>query len=583
MKTNLIAFCTWLICAGGVAHGDDSTRPALSDLGIKYRWVFKMTNLAAEAGLQETIELVQRARRAGYNGIFVHDSKFAKFQLQTKGYAGNVGKLRKACTDAGVQLIVGVCPMGYAAELLAADPNLAEGMPVRNAALLVKNGTLVPFDDTTTLVNGSLEQWKGDRPIGWSVDRPGTVSFKDDQVKCNGRPTLRQEHSAAGKNVVVRLIQTIKVRPWHYYHVSVMAKTKNCTSGDFRIFALSGDPMQGYPLNWQPPAIKKTMNWTRLHATFCSVDNTEVGLYIGSYSTKGGTVWWSDVQIEPGGFVNVIRRPSLPLSISSEDGTVVYREGQDFAEVKDPKLGNDPHPGYFTGWHRAPTVTIPQGSRLEDGQKVLASYHFATLVGKGEQINCCFSEPKVYELIEKQIQWVEQVVQPDIYMMGHDEIRHCGWDDSCMKRNMTCGQILADNIKKCTEGIRKIAPDKPVVTWSDMFDPFHNAHKKGRMYLAKGDGPWYGSWEGLPASVVMMNWNQNNPDSLRFFAARGNRQVLAGFYDDDPRRILQWLKLASDIPGVCGVMYTTWEGDYSKLEEFMKNVRQFEADRTGGK
>ena len=353
MKTHLIVFCVWLVCAGAIARADNTSRPAPSDFGIKYRWVFKMTNLATEDGLQGTLDLVERARRAGYNGIVVHDSKFAKFQFQSKGYAGNVRKLRKACSDEGLQLIVGVCPMGYAAELLAADPNLAEGMPVRNAALLVKDGKLVPFDDVTTLVNGSLEQWKGDRSIGWSVDRPGQVSFRDDQVKYNGKPTLRQDHSAAGNKGVVRLIQTIKVRPWHYYHVSVMAKTENCTSKDFRVFALSGDPMQGYPLNWQPPAVKRTMDWTRLHATFCSTDNSEVGLYIGSYSAKGGKIWWSDVQIEPGGFVNVIRRPSLPLSIGSEDGKVLYREGQDFAAVNDTRLGDDPNPGYFTVWHRA--------------------------------------------------------------------------------------------------------------------------------------------------------------------------------------------------------------------------------------
>ena len=35
------------------------------------------------------IDLMKRARRAGYNGIFVADSKFDKFQLQDKSYARN--------------------------------------------------------------------------------------------------------------------------------------------------------------------------------------------------------------------------------------------------------------------------------------------------------------------------------------------------------------------------------------------------------------------------------------------------------------------------------------------------------------
>ena len=87
-------------------------------------------------------------------------------------------------------LIVPVCPMGYAAEFLAADPNLAEGMPVRNALFVVEDGKLAPRDDVARLVNGSLEQWKRGSPLGWTVDQPGTVSVKDDEVLYDGRPTL---------------------------------------------------------------------------------------------------------------------------------------------------------------------------------------------------------------------------------------------------------------------------------------------------------------------------------------------------------------------------------------------------------
>ena len=478
MKPVVLVFCALLVPPPAFAQAP----PSLPDFKLEYRWVFTMTNLLREEALQKTIDLMKRSQQAGYNGIFVADSKFDKYQLQDRSYSRNVQRLRRACTEQGMQLIAPVCPMGYCAEFLAADPHLAEGMPVRGAAFQVREGKLVPVDDTTRLNNGSLEKWKGDVPVGWTVDRPGSQSFRDNQVRWQGRPTLRQEHARKGP---MRLMQKVKVRPWQYYHLSVMARTEDCTSGDFRIFAMGTSPTSNYPLNWQPPAIKPTMDWTRLHATFTSADNTEVLVYFASYSPRSGKIWWSDVQIEPGGLVNVIRRPSLPLTVASEDGQTTYTEGRDFSDIRDPKLGNDPNPGYFTYWHEPPQVTIPRGSTLREGQKVRLSYHFATLVGKSHQINCCFSEPKVYDLIDKQVHWVSDVVQPDFYVMAHDEVRHGGWDDSCTRRHLTCGQILAENTRKCVEILQRRAPGKPILAWNDMFDPFHNAHKDGQMYLTR--------------------------------------------------------------------------------------------------
>ena len=571
------ALVALLFCTGAALAEDAApAKPALGDLQLKYRWVFLMTNLARDEVLAKNIDLVKRAKEAGYNGFYVVDSKFAKCQLQDKHYNDNVRKLREAFTAAGMQLAIGVCPFGYASEFLAADPNLAEGTPVRGAPFVVKDGKLVPVDDTAKLTNGAFAEWKGDSPAGWTADDPGTVSFKDDKVLCNGKPSLRQEHGA-GKRGVARVVQKIKVRPWNYYHLSVMVKTQDCTSKDFRLFALAGDHMSGYPLDWQPPEVKKTQDWTRWDATFGSLDNEEVGIYIGSYNAKGGTIWYGDVQLEPAGFMNVLRRPSLPVTVTSEDGKTAYAEGKDFAEIKDPKLGHDPNPGYFTHWHDPPAIAVPEGSALKDGQKVLASYHVATLAGKPEQITCCLSEPKIYDILKTEVEWARDTARPDIYIMSHDEIRDGGWDDTCAKRNMTCGQVLAENIKKCTDLIAKADPGKPIAVWNDMFDPFHNAHKEGYMYLAKGVGPWYGSWEGLAPSVIVANWHQNNADSLKFFAERGNAQILAGYYDADPKRIVEWLEMGAKVKGVSGVMYTTWCGDYSKIEEFLKLARDFEA------
>ena len=117
---------------------------------------------------------------------------------------------------------------------------------------------------------------------------------------------------------------------------------------------------------------------------------------------------------------------------------------------------------------------------------------------------------------------------------------------------------------------------KPIYVWSDMFDPYHNAKKAGRYYLVKGDGPWYGSWQGLDKDVTIVNWNSDPGErvaSPKHFAERGHRQILAGYYDGPVAAINGWLKDSRPFPGVCGVMYTTWQNQYRDLEAFGRQLR----------
>lgn len=583
-RAAIAVFAGCMICLASAAGQDVKSPASAPAIPAGQKWVFAMGNLATDKGKTSLMELARRASKAGYNGFMLGDIKIDKFQLQTEAYIANLKEFRDLCTELKLKFIPCVTPFGYSYVFLSNDPNLAEGMPVRNATFVVKDGLLVPFDDTTKLVNGSLEEWKDNVPVGWQVDEPGKMSFRDDSVAADGKASLRQEDVLKNdKHAHGRLWQKIKVKPWHYYHISAMVKTENCTNKDYRIFGLQGGDVGGMPLNWQAPEIAKTQDWKHYDATFCSLENTEVTLYLGCWNGKAGKIWWDDVKIEPGGFVNVIRRDSTPLTVTSLDGKTTYAEGKDFAKVADPKLAFDPNPGYFTNWHQAPEVKIPSESKLKDGDKVLVSYNFASTCGKPNNINMCMSEPKTYDVVEKQIRWVKENAQPDIYLLSHDEIRMNGWDDTCAKTGKNSGQILADNIRKCVEIVKKVDPGKPVMVWNDMFDPFHNAKDKEAdgspfvMYMTKGN--WSGSWEGLTTDVAVGTWLQQSVPSVEFWSKRGHQVLLMGYYDADPANIVEWLKTTSHCKNVVGVMYTTWVGDYSKLEEFIELVKKCEASK----
>jgi hypothetical protein len=52
----------------------------------------------------------------------------------------------------------------------------------------------------------------------------------------------------------------------------------------------------------------------------------------------------------------------------------------------------------------------------------------------------------------------------------------------------------------------------------------------------------------------------------------GHKQILAGYYDGDPKMITSWLKDAKGIKGVNGVMYTTWQSNFKHTKEFIDSA-----------
>jgi hypothetical protein len=127
--------------------------------------------------------------------------------------------------------------------------------------------------------------------------------------------------------------------------------------------------------------------------------------------------------------------------------------------------------------------------------------------------------------------------------------------------------------------IREINPKAEVIYWSDMFDPNHNA--VDQYYLVNGS--LKGSWEGLPKDAIIANWNGGKAAaSLRFFADRGHRQILAAYYDaDDLSGFHRWHDPAKGANGIVGFMYTTWEHKFRLLEEYGKAIGEYSPERHG--
>jgi hypothetical protein len=531
------------------------------------RWFYVGTNLQVEKNADDLVALITRAAKAGYNGLVLADYKLHILDRVPRHYFTNLEKVKKAAAAAKIEIIPAVCPIGYSSGILAHDPNLAEGLPVRDVPFRVEKGvaTLVPFD--TGFRNGNLELTKGDRFTGWGFqDDPGVKTVADRAVVAEGKVAVRLEHfRKGGETANARITQRVKVRPFACYRLSARVKTQDLDpAGNLRLLVM-GD--RTGRLTYQDAEAQQTQDWTAIDVVFNSRDNTEVTLYAGVWDGQKGRAWIDDLKLEELALVNVLRRPGCPLRVTSEDGKISYTEGKDFAPIADAKLGRVPYAGEYAFDHAGPTVRILPGGRIQDGDTIKISWYHPIKI-HSYQVMCSLLEPKVFEILRNQVALVDKHLAPKTWFLSHDEIRVAGWCELARKSGKTPGQLLADNAKRCVELVRKQSPKSSILIWSDMFDPHHNA--VDRYYAVNGS--LKGSWEGLPADVVVVNWNGGKAaQSLKFFAERGHPQILAGFYDSPGTTgFTRWHEAAKGIQNVNGFLYTTWRKDYSRLEVYGK-------------
>ncbi len=517
----------------------------LAQAASPQRWLYYSQNLLVDKNVDDLETVWRRAAKAGYTHVLLSDSKFGKLGDMDSRYFRNVERVKKLAAELNLEIVPALFPIGYSNDILWHDPNLVEAMPVRDALFVVTNGLARLEPEPTVSFPGGdfsdLSRW----------------SWKDTNVVAD-QGTARVT-SPNGQNA--RIVQKMKVHPFRQYHLSVRIKTQDFKgTPEVKVLVANGD------LNYNFTGAKRTQDWRTHHIVFNSLDHTEVTFYFGCWGGTTGSLWWDDAAIEEVAFVNLVRRGGAPLVVTREGGAIL-KEGADFEPLTDPKMGVRLWPGSYDVFHEPPILK----TSLPDGTRLRASFFHAVTV-YDDQAMICPSEPKTVDLLRDQAKRMKAAWGAKAYFMSHDEIRVLNWCDACQRRNLDAGAILADNVRTCVQILREINPGGRIYVWSDMFDPNHNAHKD--YYLVRGD--LAGSWAGLDKDVIVVPWYLEKRDAtLKFFADRGHRQMIAGYYDSPPEHVREWLTSASKVSGVGGVMYTTWEHRFDDLERFSQIVGAF--------
>lgn len=508
---------------------------------MQERWFFLQTNLLPDTNVKKVTALFTQAHAAGYNGVVLEDSKFGRLGEMNSAYFNHVATVKAAAAANHLEIIPGLFSIGYSEDLLGHNPNLAEALPVRDQPYIVGDDSIARVAANKNLLPASFAKW----------------DWHDDCVHIEEQGRVARVQEARNQNA--RIVSALALRPFTQYHLRVSVKTDHFnTRPEVKVLPKGS----GQDLQYQSLDIAATQDWRTCDVVFNALESTQVNLYLGAWGAGAGQLAWRDVSLQEVGMVNLVRRVGAPLRVTTDDGTPL-QEGRDFQPVADPRMGVIPWPGSYEVWHEGPVIKT---LGLKSGTILHVSYYHAEVMAGG-QVMICPSEPETLAELRDQARRVHAAFGAKRYFMNHDEIRCLNWDESCVHRHMTPGQILADNVHTCAEILRSVNPGGQVYVWSDMFDPNHNAHD--HYYLVNGD--YAGSWKGLEKDAHIVLWNSGTREkSMQFFHALGNPMMVAGFYDAPVQQLQDWLDDANKSGGVTGVMYTTWTGDFSQMAAFAK-------------
>ena len=521
--------------------------------------------------------IIDQAVAAGYTGMALSDDAITR--LNEPGF--DPSTLKTVVTYAlgkGLAVLPTTDPYGYSNDMVKENGNLAEGMQVIGTQFTVASsaaGTVLsPINSLAPLVNGDFESGQ----TGW-------FSFGDARAVLD--TTAGDCHTGSGCGEIVgsstatdnaRFTQSLTLTPSRIYHVQFWLKTASLAGNNFQVEVLDTSGSNGLTLLSSTVSNAGAMtSWTQVDMSFNSRTSTAALLYLGIWGGNQGTLWVDNILAEETSLVNVLRRDGTPVRAYS--GSTTYVEGKDYSMISDPSL--NPSPGNFDVWHTPPTVKVPAGSALAVGATVSIDY-YTIIPLDGGQVGVCLSEPDVQTWVGANITAMNQVFPPKTgIFLGYDEMRQVDSCELCRSKNMTAGQLVAWNVGQTWASISAVTPGVTAYVWDDMFDPNHNATATYQ-YSYPVEGDLTGSWLGLQPGFVIMNWNlQNLTTSLSWFAGKAPgsshsfQQIIAGYYDtgDGAGAATSELASASGIPGVKGLMYTTWTPDYSQLGPFATAAR----------
>src|SRR6185436_16564399 len=114
--------------------------PELGPLSLREKWVYYPLDLAQKKNVDNLIGLFDRAAKVGFTTFLLEDPNFGRLRLMDDVYFGYLDRIKAAAVEKKIDLVPAMFQVGHSENLLSQDPNLAEGLPVRDQVFVVRGG-----------------------------------------------------------------------------------------------------------------------------------------------------------------------------------------------------------------------------------------------------------------------------------------------------------------------------------------------------------------------------------------------------------------------------------------------------------
>ncbi|WP_299312255.1 T9SS type A sorting domain-containing protein [uncultured Aquimarina sp.] len=534
---------------------------------------------------EELFVHIDKAKEAGADTVLYSDTKLNSYGLN--GTAGSrwderIQVLVDGIKERGMKLHFITISMGFASSLIASDPNLTTGYPIKKQKLRAANGELIPVN-SSNISNGGFEDSEGNRAIGWRFqDAIGERTFIDTNIKRSGNASFRAE---ATGNKDSRIFTEFDVQPFHQYTLRFWIKTENLSTRNLAALIRDANNTNRTLTNLHISLPKDnggrqyyngtnkltTDGWEEVRIAFNSLNANKVDLALAVFGGIEGTIWWDDVSIIDTPVLNWINRNDLPKSIKHSNGQALSF-GSDVNLPIDEQLGQSGFSGAFDTHHQAPKINIENTANIKEGD-IVEIYGYHALPTAGGQISASWNNPEIYMRMRQIHQRLQTDFRPDGFLLNYSEIRTGGWEPSDIQIG-TSGAALANSIKRAFDDLFAVAPDASYYFWSDMIDPEHNAIADYYQINNTLDQSWV---TVNPNKVILATWWEGQKiidrgtKSLKFFSDLGFEQVVGAFYDADVNlNFNQWQTASQGVENIIGSIYATWvkPRNFTQIENF---------------